>query len=299
MNVRDLMNSDIVTLRRETELTEICAVMLQYNQKDFPVVNGEYNLVGMLYEENILKPLFEQFRKKSGEAPNYANFKALMESSELSSIRADQMMSPDESGVPMDLDVVRAGAIMSARKVRHLAVIADERVVGMISDGAIFLQLMRLAGNHPEELTASGTLKGGLRGKEAASRVQQVSSGGAEERRKFSRLRTALKVAYKLADAEGKILPMTGRFCICINVSLGGMLLEVDELLPLKHLIVMAFEIPGSGVPIKRLARVSRVGAGAAPGHYQTGVMFLALSVGETAAMEALLKTLSEHESHG
>jgi CBS domain-containing protein len=289
MRVRDLMNSDIVTLRRETELTEICAVMLQYNQNDFPVVNGEYELVGMLYEENILKPLFEQFRKKSGDVPNYADFKSLMMNSEFSGVRADQMMSPDEAGVALDLDIVRAGAIMSARKVRHLAVIADQRVVGMISDSAIFLQLMQLAGQRPQGQAGLKPSEKPLVVSKAADFEKKTPVG---ERRKFERLKTTIKVAYKLADAEGKTLQGTGRFCLCLNVSLGGMLLEIDEPLPLRHLIVMAFEIPGSGVPIKRLARVSRVLPGETSGHHRTGIMFLALSVEETKAMQQLLITL-------
>jgi len=286
------MSSEIVTLRCETELTEIYAVMLQYNQQDFPVVNGSYQLVGMLYEENISKPLFEYFRKKSGDVPNYSDFKSLMQDSEFSGIRADQMMTADETGVPMDLDIVRAGAIMSARKVRHLAVIADDRVVGLISDSVIFLQLMKLASDQADPLKA-GPQTETIQMSPAKSPLENRPAVG--EKRKFERLNTAIKIAYKLADAEGKTLQMTGRFCTCLNVSLGGMLLEVDELLPLKHLIVMAFEIPGSGVPIKRLARVSRVSPGVTPGHYQTGVMFLALSVKETSAMQQLLITLRTH----
>lgn len=292
MKVRDLMNSEIVTLRRETELMEIFAVMLQYKQNDFPVVDGDYRLVGMLYEENISKPIFERFRKRAGgEAPDYASFQVLMDEGEFTGIRADQMMSSEDSGVAMDVDIVRAGAIMSARKVRHLAVIADDRVVGMISDSSIFLQLMRLAGAQTERHAAES--------KDSKLSAPPPVPPSVHERRKFERQATSLKVAYKLADMRGKTLSMTGHFCNCINVSLGGMLLDVDELLPLKQLIVMAFEIPGSGVPIKRLARVTRVLPGDAPGHYQMGIMFLALSVEETMVMEQLLKTLKQHRKHG
>ncbi len=290
MKVRELMNSDIVTLRSETELTEIYAVMMQYKQSDFPVVNGDYQLVGMLHEENILKPLFEQFRKKGGDVPNYSDFTSLMQNSEFSGICAVQIMSPDETGVPLDLDIVRAGAIMAARKVRHLAVIADERVVGMISDSAIFLQLMRLASD--PAVVSKETMK--ARAVLGTLKIEDVEKSGrpAGERRKFERLDATMKVAYKRADAEGKTLQVASHFCTCLNVSLGGMLLEVDENLPLKHLVVMAFEIPGSGVPIKRLARVSRITPAAMQGCYKAGVMFLALSVQETAAMQQLLKTL-------
>lgn len=288
VKARELMNSDIVTLRCETELSEIYAVMLQYDQTDFPVVNGDYQLVGMLHEENILKPFFTEFRKKSGEMPNYSDFKSLMQNSEFSGVRADQMMTSDHEGIPLDLDIVRAGALMSARKTRHLAVVADGRVVGMISDSSIFLHLMSLA--HDPESTAEGGLSLNQPLKKSRLSPENSANLPVGDRRKFKRMKAAIQVAYKLADTEGKVQSMAGFFCRCMNVSLGGMMLELHERLALKQLVVLAFEIPGSGIPIRRLARVSRVLP--AEGCYQTGVMFLALSVDETAAMQRLLITL-------
>ena len=54
-----------------------------------------------------------------------------------------------------------------------------------------------------------------------------------------------------------------------------------------------AFEIPGSQLPIRRLARVTWSAAGAR-GQYQLGLFFLALSVHESAALDAYLKTLPD-----
>ena len=74
MLVRDLMDTGIVTLRRESTLAEIYAVMTQYRQSDFPVVDGDYRLVGMLYEEATLRPLFEEFKRSGGQIPDLAEF---------------------------------------------------------------------------------------------------------------------------------------------------------------------------------------------------------------------------------
>ncbi len=298
MLVRDLMDSNIVTLRRESLLPEIYAVMVQYRQSDFPVVDGEGRLVGMLYEESILRPLFEEFKRSGGNIPDYQEFQSLVDFKALSAIRADQIMVRDETGVAVDSDLVRAGAVMAARKVRHLTVLSQGRVVGMISDRRIFMELMRAAGavipldGPPVPQTPQA----------APPKPEKKLPGSApplakipeDERRRFSRRAVEMKIAYKLTDADGKASHAQGRLCFCLNLSPGGMMLLLGEALPLKQMIDVAFELPGAKAPIKRLARITRMERGNEPGMYHAGIMFLVLSLEETAAIRAYLESLNK-----
>ncbi len=292
MRVHDLMNSNIVTLRRESTLAEIYAIMMQYQQSDFPVVDSEFRLVGMLYQENILKAIFGKFRRSGGDVKNAEEFAELVPFRELgATLRADHMMVADEKGIPLDSDIVRAGAVMEARKVRHLAVLSQDRVVGMISESEIFMQLMRLAGAAfaAEKKTPSAAMLPPA----ASSAPSSLDPDPKEqERRRFSRRKVEMKIAYKPTDSEGKSGAAAGKICFCLNLSPGGMLLVLSEDLAPNQMVDVAFNLPGLERPIRRLARIVRVTPGNEPGMYHAGILFLVLSVDETAAIARYLQSL-------
>lgn len=273
-----LMDASIVTLRRDTTLSEIYAVMNQYRQADFPVVDADLHLVGMLYEEDILKALNDSFQVIDGNAPQFSE--VVRHAARVSNLRAEEIMTPDIGWVSTETDIASIAAVLAEKKVRCLPVYGNGHVLGIVSERAIFMELLK------QGLALKKVPDSGYRA--ALKKTQAIT-----ERRRYARKPASFKLAYKPTDDQGTPTIQQGRIARCLNLSPGGMLVAVSEPAKEDDIIDLAFEVPSSGILIRRLARVTRV-VGGNEGGFQLGLMFLALSVQEIAELLGFLKSLPD-----
>ncbi|MBP9866039.1 MAG: CBS domain-containing protein, partial [Candidatus Omnitrophica bacterium] len=251
----ELMDASVVTLRRDTTLSEIYAVMNQYQQTDFPVVDADLHLVGMLYEENILKAINDSFQAVDGNLPMFSE--AVRHAARVSNMRAEEIMTPDIGWVSTETDIAKIAAVLAEKKVRCLPVYGDGHVLGVVSERAIFMELLK-QGLELKKIPDSGY--------RAALKKNQAIT----ERRRYARKPVSFKLAYKPTDAQGSPMVQQGKIAKCLNLSPGGMLVTVAEASKEDDIIDLAFEVPLSGTVIRRLARVTRV-MPAQEGGYQLG----------------------------
>jgi CBS domain-containing protein len=278
VNAGELMDSSVVTLRRDSTLAEIYAVMNQYRQTDFPVVDADLHLVGMLYEENILKALNDSFQGIDGNLPEFGE--VVRHAARLSNLRADEIMTPDMGWVNSETDIAKIAAVLGEKKVRCLPVYGNGHVLGVVSERAIFMELLK-QGLELKKVPDSGY-------RAALKKTQAIT-----ERRRYARKPASFKLAYKLTDAHGAPILQHGRIAKCLNLSPGGMLIAVSEASQEDDIIDLAFEVPSSGTLIRRLARVTR-SVPSPDGGYQLGLMFLALSVQEISELFRFLKSIPD-----
>jgi len=274
----EIMDASVVTLRRDTTLAEIYAVMNQYRQTDFPVVDADLQLVGMLYEENILKALNDSFQVTDGNLPEFAE--AVRHAARISNLRAEEIMTPDMVWVSTETDIAKIAAVMGEKKVRCLPIYGNGHVLGVVSERAIFMELLK-QGLELKKIPDSGY-------RAALKKTQAIT-----ERRRYARKPVSFKLAYKMTDAHGSSALQQGRIAKCMNLSPGGMLVYASEACKEDDILDLAFEIPSSGTLVRRLARVTR-SVPAADSGFQVGLMFLALSVQEITELFRFLKTLPD-----
>jgi len=288
MNVGNLMETAVVTLRRDSTLAEIYAVMSQYHQTDFPVVDENAQLIGMLYEEDIRKALKGMFQPTDSNLTEFAE--AARRTVHALNLRAEEMMTPAIGWVNTETTIGKVAAVMDEKNVRCLPVFGSGRVVGIISERAIFMGLLK------QGLTIKKTQGGPLKA-ESSAQEKMIA-----EKRRHPRKPASFKLAYKPVsfqlnykptDVYGNPSSQQARIARCINLSVGGMLIHVSEASQEDDVVDLAFEIPLSGDPIRRLARVTR-SVFAPGGGFQLGLVFLALSVQETTALANYLKSLPD-----
>ena len=189
-------------------------------------------------------------------------------------------MTPDIGWVSTETDIAKIAAVLGEKKVRCLPVYGDGHVLGVVSERAIFMELLK------QGLALKKGPDTGYR--EALKKNQAVT-----ERRRYARKPASFKLAYKPTDAQGTPIIQQGRIAKCLNLSPGGMLVTVSETSSPDDIVDLAFEVPSSGTIIRRLARVTR----AVPnpeGGFQLGLMFLALSVQEITELFRFLKSLPD-----
>ena len=110
--VSEVMTGEVATLGPDATVGEAAGVMVRGGFGSVVVVMGKM-LVGILTERDVLR--------------------AAAAASDLSVVSIEQWMTPDPDTASPDLDTEEVAAEMLSRGYRHLPVVADGEMVGMVS----------------------------------------------------------------------------------------------------------------------------------------------------------------------
>ncbi len=143
MKVLELMNPKVVTVGPKTPLREILKLMLRYQLNNILVVDSGQTLVGIVTYSDLSHKLLPT-QKELMEHEEYMTTPELMEDriSDIVSVPVDEIMTRDVITVSPDLEALLAGATMTAKRIKQLPVVANHKVVGIISHTDIGWGLM-------------------------------------------------------------------------------------------------------------------------------------------------------------
>ena len=110
--IGDVMTMDVVTLSADSTVTDAAQVMVRGGFGSVVVVHGRM-LLGILTERDVLR--------------------AAASEDDLRSAPVERWMTPDPDTSGPDLDTEEAAGLMLSRGYRHLPVVVDGDLVGMVS----------------------------------------------------------------------------------------------------------------------------------------------------------------------
>ncbi len=144
MTVCELMNPRVVTASPKTPLYEALQLMLRFHLNDVLIVDSELRLAGIVTYRDISRKLLPT-GKELMEHEEYFRSPEAMEDRfrDISRIPVEQIMTSNVITVSPDLEALKAGAIMTANRVKQLPVVRDDKVIGIISHTDIGWGLMR------------------------------------------------------------------------------------------------------------------------------------------------------------
>lgn len=123
MRVRDLMSAPVVAVRPAAPVREIARLLRERQISAVPVIDDAGRLCGLVSEADLL-PL-ELADQRSQATPEAVPERA--------PATAADVMSADVISVPSELDAGEAAQLISSRHLRHVPVLENDRVVGMLS----------------------------------------------------------------------------------------------------------------------------------------------------------------------
>ena len=143
MKVFELMSPRVVAVGPKTPLREVLRLMLRYHLNDILVVDDGQRLVGIVTYPDLSRKLLPTERELM-EHEEYMITPQLMEDRfrDIVSVPVDQIMTRDVITVPPDLEALKAGATMTARRIKQLPVVQNHKVMGIISHTDIGWGLM-------------------------------------------------------------------------------------------------------------------------------------------------------------
>lgn len=270
ISVGSIMDTQMIAARDNATLKEVYSLMRRFGVSDFPIVDGDYNFKGIVYEHQLLKTLYPD---------NATSVK--IEELKLAATYSDRvhiadLMSTNVRVTYPEADILRVGEQMVTEGTKSMPVVENKKLVGMLHQSRIFLALMNAF------LTKDGlALLEGKQAKKKKPETHFINEFKDSERRMHARKRVKLLVAYKEGGLEGETRGKKGRVAAGLDISAGGLLLHTDEKLEPGMLVDVAFDISGQRKPIKRLARVMHCNLHQPSGAYRAGIMFLAMSSAE------------------
>jgi len=134
VSVRDLMTTDVLAVHPEDSLTKVQELMREKDVRHAPVVDHGGTLVGLVTERDILRRAF---------GPE-ADLPIAVQANQVTSIRAEDLMTCEVETVGPDEDAATAAQTMLDNKYGCLPVIEDGTLAGILTE-ADFVRFLTLA----------------------------------------------------------------------------------------------------------------------------------------------------------
>jgi len=138
------MSPSIVSVGPHTPLYEVLQLMLRYHLNDILIVDSEQKLVGIVTYPDLSRKLLPTERELM-EHEEYMTTPRSMEDRfrDIARVPVDEIMTRNVITVSPDLEALKAGATMTAQRVKQLPVVQNHKVIGIISYTDIGWGLMR------------------------------------------------------------------------------------------------------------------------------------------------------------
>jgi len=127
VNVSDIMTRKVITVPPDYSVERAVQLFQQRGIRHLPVLDGS-QLVGIVSERDLVRAL-EPLRAKKKKLLNVGGLFFLLEPLEVKEI-----MSKDVISVPPDVSVQYAAASMVVSRLGALPVVADGKLVGIVTD---------------------------------------------------------------------------------------------------------------------------------------------------------------------
>lgn len=145
MHVRDVMEEDIVIIKKGMTYPEVMRVFRKHKISGAPVVDESGKLIGVVSEKDLLRILYPFYESYYLNPVQYSDHEEReKKAADIKGHRVEIFMSRELHTVTPDMPIMRAGAIMLSRNVHRLPVVEGEKIVGIVTRGAIYEKIMEM-----------------------------------------------------------------------------------------------------------------------------------------------------------
>jgi CBS domain-containing protein len=126
MKVRDIMTTEVVTLKVDEELSLASDIMTLARIRHLPIVEGN-RLVGIISQRDLFK----------ASLASVIDYDYQVTRTHLKAVTIKEIMVKDIATIAPDAKIHAAGRIMLEKKIGCLPVVKDDALVGMVTESDI------------------------------------------------------------------------------------------------------------------------------------------------------------------
>ena len=134
MKVRDIMTSDVLTVRADDAIRRAAALADERGIRRFPVLDAEGALVGILTDRDLKNATVSSIVLTEKKSHDFL----------LDTTKVGQIMTARPRTVTPDTSLQEAAGIILEMKVGGLPVVQGERLVGIVTETDLVLALLDL-----------------------------------------------------------------------------------------------------------------------------------------------------------
>lgn len=149
MQVKQIMKTNIIKIKKGTNLKETAKILSDNQISGAPVVDEKDRLIGIISEKDIFRALYPDYEEFYLDTGLRVDFEKIEDRVlEVSKLKVEDIMIKDIISVTPDTSLVKIGAIMLARNIHRVLVLDENKPVGIVSRRdvykAIFKEKMKL-----------------------------------------------------------------------------------------------------------------------------------------------------------
>ena len=143
MNVSEVMTTEVATVRSDASLAEAARIMIKHRISGLPVVDASGRLVGVITEGDFL-------RRTDRDRPRWisvllSDADAKITAKQLHERRVEEAMSRNPISVGVEASVEEIVQLMERQGIKRIPVVADGKVIGIVSRANLLLAATRRA----------------------------------------------------------------------------------------------------------------------------------------------------------
>ncbi|SMB79086.1 CBS domain-containing protein [Desulfonispora thiosulfatigenes DSM 11270] len=148
MKVKDIMQTNVITINTETQIKEIAKTLVENNISGVFVVDSSNILVGVVSEGDLLH------KETNPRAPGafgllgaiiyYSGVKQYeSDLKKLIALKASEIMTPKIIEISQDAEIEEAASLMINKKIKRLPVMENGKIIGVVTRRDVIKTLMQ------------------------------------------------------------------------------------------------------------------------------------------------------------
>ena len=134
MKVSDVMTRNFLAVGPETPIYKVQSLLIRYHLNDVIITDTENKLLGIVTFSNICCKLLPDYDELMKDSSYFLNPELIEERlGDIMNVPVKQVMTTNVITTEPDSFAIKAGALMTAKKIKQLPVIENNRLVGVIS----------------------------------------------------------------------------------------------------------------------------------------------------------------------
>jgi len=143
MKVSDLMTKNFLAVGPETPICKVQSLLIRYHLNDVLVTDSENKLLGIVTYSDICCNLLPDYDELMKDSSYFLNPELIEDRLvDIMNLPVKEIMTTNVIKTEPDAFAIKAGALMTAKKIKQLPVIDNNRLVGVISRTDITWGLM-------------------------------------------------------------------------------------------------------------------------------------------------------------
>ena len=160
MQVREFMTGDVITVRADTPVHGIAALMVEKRISGVPVLDNDGRVIGIVGQGDLLhRTEVGTERRHRWWLRVFGDPNALARAfSKAHGLKAHDVMSRKVVSIGPDAELREAADLMDSHKLKRLPVLKDERLIGIITRGDLVRALAQAKVARSPRLLDNGTV---------------------------------------------------------------------------------------------------------------------------------------------